>query len=235
MRYPTDNPYVSSGFGWRYYSGGANFHRGCDFPRPFGGKLYAILDGVVVANTYRQAGGWTVAIDFKDGTTGWYQHLYDQSDLRVGSHVDEGDVIGHMGMTGTMVTGVHLHFELWRNGAPLDPEPYLRAGTAASGGGDKPLPIPTPEPEPTPIEDEDEDMAKNSGFYYVRAKDNKRVNLIVNTSSGFWVEYLPEATVPAESNNAVASTFDTGSYAEVKENFAVSLKAALDKARTGTA
>lgn len=147
MRYPTDNPYISSGYGWRTgIYGEKNFHHGVDFPRPYGGNLYAIQKGRVLSNEWREFGGWTVSIQFENGVVGWYQHMKNRPHLRVDSQVSEGDVIGIMGDTGKYVQGVHVHFELRKNGISFDPEPYLRVGTAASGGGgSKPLPLPVPE------------------------------------------------------------------------------------------
>ena len=43
-----------------------------------------------------------------------------KADVRTGTRVRQGDVIGYVGMTG-LATGPHLHYEMWRGGLPLDP------------------------------------------------------------------------------------------------------------------
>lgn len=219
MRYPTDNSYVSSGYGWRVgLNGEPNFHNGADFPRPVGGRLYAIQDGVVTQNRWSAAGGWTVAIRFNDNVTGYYQHMVNQSALNVGQEVAEGAIVGIMGKTGAYVDGVHLHFETWANGGSFDPVPYLQNGTTA--GGDV-----TPLPDP---EEEEEDMAKMKGAAYTRAKDNKVVYILFNEESGFYVEHTG---TNSEYNNAIARNWETNSWPTITEAHVVVIKAALDKVR----
>jgi murein DD-endopeptidase MepM/ murein hydrolase activator NlpD len=43
----------------------------------------------------------------------------------VGDHVKAGEAIAIIGNSGELSSGPHLHFELWRNGTPLDPEKYI--------------------------------------------------------------------------------------------------------------
>jgi murein DD-endopeptidase MepM/ murein hydrolase activator NlpD len=42
-----------------------------------------------------------------------------------GSKVRAGEVVGIVGDSGALSTGPHLHFELWINGIPIDPEKYM--------------------------------------------------------------------------------------------------------------
>ena len=188
MRYPTDNRYVSSGYGARVLpSGVTNFHHGADFPLPVGGKLYAIKDFTVIANVWRDLGGWTLAIQFADGVVAWYQHMKYQSKLGVGYRGKEGEVVGTMGTTGRLTTGIHLHFELRRNGISFDPIPYLRAGVPAD---EDVQPLPTPKPPTPPINKETIAMAtqvivtvKNASGQPIA--DRYRRCAFVDTESGF--------------------------------------------------
>lgn len=144
MRWPTDDPYVSSPFGQRKHpvTGVVTLHAGADFPRPRGGNLYAIqLMTIAGKGTSRTGGNW-VSGDMPDGRRAIYFHMAHPSPLPVGREVPEGTVVGVMGETGLYVTGIHLHFEVRRSDVPQDPVPYIRAGIAAGGGG-TPLPLPT--------------------------------------------------------------------------------------------
>jgi murein DD-endopeptidase MepM/ murein hydrolase activator NlpD len=58
----------------------------------------------------------------------WYSHLLRTPRVRVGDRVSTGRRIGSIGATGNARTiGCHLHFEIRRNGVPIDPEPELHA------------------------------------------------------------------------------------------------------------
>jgi murein DD-endopeptidase MepM/ murein hydrolase activator NlpD len=54
--------------------------------------------------------------------------------VRVGDHVGIGQRIGGMGSTGRS-TGTHLHYEVWLNGRPMNPERYLKAGSYVRQAG----------------------------------------------------------------------------------------------------
>lgn len=109
-------------------------HNGSDIAAT--GHAFAVVSGIVVANTYNPARGYLVAIGFrnKEGKafTYMYQHLAKQSDLRIGMYVKSGDVIGVIGNSGHSF-GVHLHAEVeyadvrgdqlrWRGTFPTNPE-----------------------------------------------------------------------------------------------------------------
>jgi hypothetical protein len=58
----------------------------------------------------------------------WYSHMVRPSPFERGDQVQTGDIVGHIGRTGNAgSTPCHLHFELYRKGRPIDPEPSLRA------------------------------------------------------------------------------------------------------------
>ena len=68
--------------------------------------------------------GYVVVIDHGENIISVYKHnskiLKEQNDF-----VQAGEVIAYSGNQGNLSTGPHLHFELWKNGTPIDPEPLL--------------------------------------------------------------------------------------------------------------
>jgi murein DD-endopeptidase MepM/ murein hydrolase activator NlpD len=84
--------------------------------------LYAVHAGTVAAHHDTWPGGNCVIVQGDEWMTK-YCHL---SHIKVedGQQVRPGDVLGLMGSTG-MSTGVHLHFELWRNGVNVNPLDYM--------------------------------------------------------------------------------------------------------------
>jgi murein DD-endopeptidase MepM/ murein hydrolase activator NlpD len=67
--------------------------------------------------------GNLVIVTHRLGFESWYAHLSSISVVR-GQSVSGGVVIGRVGSTGHS-TGPHLHFEVRRNGTPIDPVPLL--------------------------------------------------------------------------------------------------------------
>ncbi|GIX32907.1 MAG: peptidase [Lysobacterales bacterium] len=123
---PVKTGYRSSGFGRRIdpITGHEEFHAGIDFNGPRGSPIHAVADGVVVFSGRRPGYGNTVEIDHGNGYRTRYAHN-DRNLVKVGDRVRVGDMIATMGRSGR-TTGVHLHFEVWRHGRPVDPAPYLR-------------------------------------------------------------------------------------------------------------
>lgn len=76
--------------------------------------VYVARNGTVITATYDGTGGNYVVIQHDDGYYTYYGHL-DSVDLAVGDKVTTTNKVGIMGATGT-VTGVHLHFEVWKGG-----------------------------------------------------------------------------------------------------------------------
>lgn len=122
---PVSNPVISSTFGYRIHPifGDRRLHTGLDFRATTGTPLAAAAPGEVVFAGWRGGYGNTVIIDHGGGTATLYAH---QSAIRVreGQTVKRGEIVGAAGSTG-YATGPHLHFEVRRNGIPVDPLPYL--------------------------------------------------------------------------------------------------------------
>ena len=125
---PVDLP-VSSGYGMR--DGG--FHYGIDFSDGVAGHpIRAVAAGEVIYNAYEDGGfGNTITLLHGDNLKSGYGHMVEPSPLPVGTRVNQGDVIGHVGSTGAS-TGPHLH--LWMGSSPnppgvIDPTPLLGGAT----------------------------------------------------------------------------------------------------------
>lgn len=124
MAYPSDAP-TSSPFGWRIHPilGYRRFHAGLDFAASYGSKIRAADSGTVIFAGWYGGYGRAVIIDHGNGITTLYGHT---SELYVseGQTVERGQAIGAVGSTG-FSTGPHLHFEVRRNGTPVNPIDYL--------------------------------------------------------------------------------------------------------------
>lgn len=117
---PVSGPIVS-GFGMRYHPilRVNRMHNGIDIAAPYGTPIKAAAAGEVIFAGYRRGYGNTIIIDHGGGVATLYAHC---SALAVGegTAVRQGQVIGYVGATG-LATGPHLHFEVRRNGEPVNP------------------------------------------------------------------------------------------------------------------
>ena len=124
--------YGCTGFSWEpAYGSCRHFHKGIDIANAAGTRIRAASSGVVTFvgyNPYDPAGdrAWIVTIKHDNGVTAWYAHMQPKyvAGARKGDRVGPGQLIGYMGATGR-ATGVHLHFGLMRNGAPVNPMNFL--------------------------------------------------------------------------------------------------------------
>jgi murein DD-endopeptidase MepM/ murein hydrolase activator NlpD len=96
-------------------------HLGVDYAAPYGTEIRAVGDGVVTFAEWNGGGGKTIKIRHNSTYSTHYKHLSRfASNLRSGTKVKQGQVIGYVGSTG-MSTGPHLHFEFWENNRYVDP------------------------------------------------------------------------------------------------------------------
>lgn len=119
------NGYTSSPFGYRIHpiTGESKLHGGLDFAGS--GPIVAAKSGTVLVAGYHSAWGYYVKIDHGDGLQTLYAHMKAGSLLvSPGQVASQGQQIGTMGTTGDS-TGVHLHFEIYKNNNRVDPAPYL--------------------------------------------------------------------------------------------------------------
>jgi murein DD-endopeptidase MepM/ murein hydrolase activator NlpD len=100
-------------------------HEGIDLAAPLGSDIIAANDGTVAFMGWIDGYGRTVDIDHEDGFMTRYAHLKSfTTGLTVGKNVFLGQPIGLVGMSGH-TTGPHLHFELRKNGVPINPITWL--------------------------------------------------------------------------------------------------------------
>jgi hypothetical protein len=117
---------IASGFGFRIdpVFKVRKAHYGLDFTAPQGTPIYATADGIVRDAGFNTGGfGNRVVINHGFGYETLYGHMY-KIKARVGQQVKRGEVIGYIGNTGKS-TGPHCHYEVHRNGIPVDPIYYF--------------------------------------------------------------------------------------------------------------
>jgi len=122
---PVQRGFMSSGFGNRQdpVSGEFSFHRGVDFAGNAGDLVIAVGAGVVTFAGYRPDYGYVVDVTHGDGYVTRYAHNARVL-VRQGETVARGQRLAIMGSTGRS-TGPHVHFEVLRNGTPVNPLAYL--------------------------------------------------------------------------------------------------------------
>jgi murein DD-endopeptidase MepM/ murein hydrolase activator NlpD len=99
-------------------------HFGIDIAANRGADVRAVADGVVVSSDWTINYGYIMHIQHANGMITVYKHFSDIF-YRAGDIVTRGDIIGKVGETGILATGPHVHFEIWKNGASLDPALYI--------------------------------------------------------------------------------------------------------------
>ena len=112
---------MTSGFGNRFHPilGYVRFHDGVDLAASAGTPIVAAADGRVVGAGWRGGYGQQVQIAHPDGVQTLYGHM-SRIAAYAGELVHKGQVIGYVGSTG-LSTGPHLHFEVTKNGRPVNP------------------------------------------------------------------------------------------------------------------
>ncbi len=123
--WPCAGGYISSGFGGRTSptAGASSNHKGVDIAAGSGTAIYAADGGVVTTVSYSAARGNYIVVSHNNGLTTLYQHCSSIA-ASAGQSVSQGQVIAYVGSTGYS-TGPHLHFEVWVNGVPVDPQGYI--------------------------------------------------------------------------------------------------------------
>lgn len=123
MRTPINGARLTSGFGNRHHPilGYTKMHAGVDFGAPVGTPILAAGDGVISRASVMGGYGNVVDVDHDGTWSSRYAHLSRfASGLKAGDRVTQGQVIAFSGNTGRS-TGPHLHFEVRKNGQPINP------------------------------------------------------------------------------------------------------------------
>ena len=117
--------WLSSGFGKRMspFTGRLSMHNGIDIATYQNTPIVSPADGVVSHIGYHNRLGRLIKINHGYGVQTMYGHLA-KSGVRIGQKVKRGDVIAYVGNTGSS-TGPHLHYEIFINGLPVNPIPYI--------------------------------------------------------------------------------------------------------------
>ncbi len=116
---------IASGFGMRVHPILKIYrpHNGLDFTAPTGVPIYATADGTVKTAENGSGFGNHVVINHGYGFETLYGHMV-RIKARAGEKVKRGEVIGYVGSTG-LSSGPHCHYEVHRNGIPIDPIYYF--------------------------------------------------------------------------------------------------------------
>lgn len=119
---------ISSYYGQREHprSGEENFHSGIDISSSPGSPVKATADGIVSFSGWSGGSGNLVVLEHGHGFSTFYAHNRSIP-VKVAKKVKRGDIIGYVGSTGYS-TGPHVHYEIWKDGKPIDPVNYLKGG-----------------------------------------------------------------------------------------------------------
>lgn len=124
LRYPVQFTRISSAFSASRFHPVLKVHRphnGVDFAAPTGTPVRAVADGVIEWAKWINGGGKSIKIKHSDRWATAYMHLSKFSpNIRPGTRVSRGEVVGAVGMTG-LATAPHLHFSLYDRGRYVNP------------------------------------------------------------------------------------------------------------------
>ena len=102
----------------------SNNHFALDLSADVGTTVKAVLDGKIIFSEWSVDTGYVLIVDHGDNIISVYKHN-SKSLKEQNIFVKAGEVIAYSGNQGNLSTGPHLHFELWKNGTPINPEPLF--------------------------------------------------------------------------------------------------------------
>jgi murein DD-endopeptidase MepM/ murein hydrolase activator NlpD len=125
MGYPRVSS-ITSVFGYRsdpFESENAEYHPGIDFRGQTGDPVKTTANGKVIFTGWKGGYGNCIVVKHNNDFETLYGHL-SHINVHEGQDVNTGDVIGKVGSTGHS-TGAHLHYEVRKNGKPINPAKFL--------------------------------------------------------------------------------------------------------------
>ena len=124
--------WISDNFGDCRGSNCSRRHEGLDISGNRGADLFAVVTGVLTNRyddrglTYGAGNGWTLYDETTNITYKYFHNTPDANGFEVGDRVEQGDIIGFVGDTGTAPGNFHLHFEYRPGNVPADPYHLLQ-------------------------------------------------------------------------------------------------------------
>ena len=102
-------------------------HAGMDIAAPEGSEVHAVAEGTVLAVFTDDLLGQTVTVEHAGGVVTHYANLAEEVSVSAGEHVAAGQTLGTVGKTalGEVGSEAHLHFAVYKNNVPQDPEAFL--------------------------------------------------------------------------------------------------------------
>lgn len=99
-------------------------HLAIDIAAQQGEAIKSVAMGTVIFTDWTPDTGYVVIVQHQQGMISIYKHALTVY-KKLGDVVKKGEVIAAVGNTGELTTGPHLHFELWIDGVPVDPQQYI--------------------------------------------------------------------------------------------------------------
>ena len=139
---PAGSYVISSDFGYRNINDqvpqASRYHKGIDLAVPVGTSVIAPAGGVVKRVGYDKQGyGKYITVQHDDGYETRYAHL-SNINVAPGQQLQGGEVIGQSGNTGAS-SGPHLHYEVRKDGTPVNPISYMSSPTTLITNNGVPL------------------------------------------------------------------------------------------------
>lgn len=116
---PVENPIISKRY--EYSSNQKSGHLGIDLVSKEGSMIKAAAAGIVIFSDWTVNYGNTIIVKHAHNYMTIYKHNKSNTVVS-GQKVKKSDIIAYLGGTGKITTGAHLHFEVWHNSRPVDPE-----------------------------------------------------------------------------------------------------------------